>query len=327
MALEASASLETYATKPDCFRRSAGLIRTGCAELEAHEDARVRAALSMTLCEIATAENLSPPMECIPFQVDYDGQLWPKAADSPGKCVEALSRSAQYWSSYSGYLREVPQLCFAFRRWNDIDVAKELHRNSTLQSLALLQHLVDRERLFERGLNDSVAFSEQIQKVFAELQMSSAALSVASNSISEQLRVSIEEMSRAFLDSILQTRHDAASARFDDLAKIEFRLENALHDVGVRSTGPARHGLIACQALCGDLLVYSRSPRNTFPQYGSCVYVHGVEDARCQWAVGKLKPLIPYPQVLYFCRDELNASCSNMRMTLTCYNKWVRLAV
>jgi hypothetical protein len=49
--------------------------------------------------------------------------------------VSALSRSAQFWSSYSGYLREIrepdhfyvmllmlpsAQLCFAFRRWMEI---------------------------------------------------------------------------------------------------------------------------------------------------------------------------------------------------------------
>lgn len=46
------------------------------------------AALSMTLCEIATAEHQSPPMECIPFQVGHDGQPPRYVGDSPGKCVE-----------------------------------------------------------------------------------------------------------------------------------------------------------------------------------------------------------------------------------------------
>ncbi|KAH9856462.1 hypothetical protein C2E23DRAFT_807758 [Lenzites betulinus] len=247
MVLEGSESLEKYATRPDCFRRAAGLIRTGCAELETHEEERVRAALSMTLCELATAEHLSPPMECIPFQVGSDGQTWPYTGDPPGKCVEALSRSAQYWSSYSGYLREVPQLCFAFRRWNDIDTAKDLHRNSTLQSLALLRHLTDREAAFERGFSDVAALSEKMQTLFAEMQMSSTALGVASDGISEQIRHSLNEMSRAFIDTMVQTRYDAAEVRSHELTKIETRVENALQDLALATStfAPVLHDMLS----------------------------------------------------------------------------------
>ncbi|KAI0711332.1 hypothetical protein C8Q76DRAFT_54822 [Earliella scabrosa] len=116
--LEGSRSLEAYSRKPDCFRRVSSSISARCGDLETNEVERVKAALAMTLCEIATAEHHSPPLECTPFQPGMDFDYIPD--ESPGKCVSALSRSAQYWSSYSGYLREVPQLCFAFRRWNDI---------------------------------------------------------------------------------------------------------------------------------------------------------------------------------------------------------------
>ena len=66
----------------------------------------------------------------------------------------------------------IAQLCFAFRRWNDIgkmlaccpcahvahsgteDIAKELHRNTTEQGLTLLQYLTGREKLSEHILPD-----------------------------------------------------------------------------------------------------------------------------------------------------------------------------
>ena len=32
----------------------------------------------------------------------------------------ALSRSTRHWSSYAGYLREIPQMCFTLQRWKDI---------------------------------------------------------------------------------------------------------------------------------------------------------------------------------------------------------------
>lgn len=40
------------------------------------------------------------------------------------------------------------------------DLAKDLHHNSTLQSLAVLRYLADREATFERTLNSSNAVVE-----------------------------------------------------------------------------------------------------------------------------------------------------------------------
>lgn len=101
----------------------------------------------------------------------------------------ALSRSAQYWSSYSGYLREIrkhfchemsheplirifviitAQLCYAFRRWNDIgtakimriqteleyspDTARSLYKNATTESLDSLKLLNLREEMSQENL-------------------------------------------------------------------------------------------------------------------------------------------------------------------------------
>ncbi|KDQ60278.1 hypothetical protein JAAARDRAFT_126349, partial [Jaapia argillacea MUCL 33604] len=137
-------ALDEYSRKPDCFKRAAGSLRLRCSELDMHEDERIKAALSLTLCEIATARHHSAPMECATFSHDSS---WFDAGDgSHHDCVEALSRSAQFWSSYSGYLREVPQLCHAFRRWNDIDTAKDIYRNATLEKLALIRLMAQREK-------------------------------------------------------------------------------------------------------------------------------------------------------------------------------------
>ncbi|KAI8986754.1 hypothetical protein BD414DRAFT_42050 [Trametes punicea] len=192
--LESSESLRKYSARPDCFRRVAATIRAACAELESHEDERVRAALSLTLCEIATAEHLSPPMECAAFQPAFEGQPPHRDRGLSGRCVEALSRSAQYWSSYSGYLREVPQLCFAFRRWNDIDTAKELHLNSTRQSLTLLRYLADRENIFEQSLNRSGMLLEEMHALLGRLHSSSSDLNRVSDNLDDQLRSVLTEV-------------------------------------------------------------------------------------------------------------------------------------
>ncbi|KAG0697906.1 hypothetical protein DFH29DRAFT_1003330 [Suillus ampliporus] len=102
-------------------------------------------AIRLTLCELATARHHTPPLECSPFT---SGVGSPIPHHAVGDCVDALSRSAQFWSSYSGYLREIPQLCFAFRRWMEIDTAKDIYRNITLEKLALIRFILEQQRGF-----------------------------------------------------------------------------------------------------------------------------------------------------------------------------------
>ncbi|KAF7289974.1 RING finger protein [Mycena indigotica] len=96
--------LNSYSKRPDCFRRVASQIRSTCEVLETQEAERITVAISLTLCELATATHHSLPLECAPFSSESG---IPASDDTHhGDCVDALSRSAQFWSSYSGYLRE-----------------------------------------------------------------------------------------------------------------------------------------------------------------------------------------------------------------------------
>ncbi|KAI6132524.1 hypothetical protein EDD16DRAFT_1851803 [Pisolithus croceorrhizus] len=152
--------LGSYHRKADCFQDAMSRVKTRCEESHMDEQERIQgtvfpsfqvlssmhriqAAISMTLCELATARHYAPPMECAAFS---KGQQSPSSGHAQAACVEALSRSAQFWSSYSGYLRELPQLCFAFRRWLDVDIAKDVYRNITAEKLALLKFLNEREK-------------------------------------------------------------------------------------------------------------------------------------------------------------------------------------
>jgi hypothetical protein len=80
-------TLDTYSQRPDCFRNTVSAIRNRCGETDLSESERVGgkmnspspdtmmcsqgtllvAAISMTLCELATAKHHSPPLECFPF--------------------------------------------------------------------------------------------------------------------------------------------------------------------------------------------------------------------------------------------------------------------
>ncbi|KAF9566469.1 hypothetical protein CPC08DRAFT_628192 [Agrocybe pediades] len=142
-------ALHAYSRKPDCFKTAASSFRQKCSELDLDEESRVNVAISMTLCEIATAKHHSVPLECVSYSVDRAHDPAP-SPQVQGECVDALARSAQFWSSYSGYLREVPQLCHAFRRWNDIDLARDIYYNTSVEKMAFIKLVAQKEKNSEK---------------------------------------------------------------------------------------------------------------------------------------------------------------------------------
>ncbi|KAL0958347.1 hypothetical protein HGRIS_000492 [Hohenbuehelia grisea] len=157
------------------------------------EEQRVRAAISMTLCELATAKHHAPPLECLAFSVEAPRFTDVDRSESQGVCVDALSRSAQFWSSYSGYLREIPQLCYAYRRWNDIDTAKNLYRNATIGSHEFLRLLLLREEKlhaalsgFEIPIKDIIGLRYDMAELASKMERSSKqSVSVVQDAIRE----------------------------------------------------------------------------------------------------------------------------------------------
>lgn len=164
-----STSLLSAETRPDCFRTVAAEIKSSCGRhLDSDPDGKVRgrytstdlqstpthaialssAAIELTKCELATAR-LKTPLECETVHFGQDGQhshhTDSERSQLTTTCVEALSRSTQFWATYSGYMRELPQLCFAFARLADQDVAKQIYHNITQEKRGLLnilkQHL------------------------------------------------------------------------------------------------------------------------------------------------------------------------------------------
>ncbi|KAF5369070.1 hypothetical protein D9758_002978 [Tetrapyrgos nigripes] len=164
--------IDDFSRRSDCFRKAAAIIRMQCSELDMSEAERVRAAISMTLCELATAKYHSPPMECFPFSLDHPPQDpdTPKSSnyhEAQGECVSALSRSAQFWSSYSGYLREIrttpspycPPVPVSFVPQPSslieacIDLAKDIYLNITQEQASLVHLLLEKEQIQIGQLN------------------------------------------------------------------------------------------------------------------------------------------------------------------------------
>ncbi|KDQ22249.1 hypothetical protein PLEOSDRAFT_1109370 [Pleurotus ostreatus PC15] len=219
------------AGKSDCFRRATGLIRASCSQLDMLEDERVKAAIMMTLCELSTARHHSLPMECSAFAPTQDlGRFTGKHREqSQGSCVDALSRSAQSWSSYSGYLRDVPQLCSTFSKWNDIDLAREIYRNATLLKIKLIRSLNTREeklqsymRLWDENLKEMrnlQAYGEDmLRKVTANSHESIETLKGSYDASLSSIMITAgdaqQRMEAAFTNAI-----DRLTPIFDDMSK------------------------------------------------------------------------------------------------------------
>ncbi|KAJ7669043.1 hypothetical protein B0H17DRAFT_1087224 [Mycena rosella] len=216
------AAFEEYSRRPDCFRRVAGKIRVRCGDLEMNENERVKAAISMTLCELATATHHSIPLECASFTVDSDVS----STQIQGACVDAFSRSAQFWSSYSGYLREVPQLCFAFRRWNDIDTAKDIYKNSTIETMNLIQLLLAREKQDLAGKKRWDAHLSELEEVATRLKTMSNLIDVVISAASPRFENELSTIVDAFKDRLadVQTNARAEHSQVIDQISSEFQL-------------------------------------------------------------------------------------------------------
>ncbi|KAG2003398.1 hypothetical protein CC2G_004002 [Coprinopsis cinerea AmutBmut pab1-1] len=169
-----------FSKSPDCFERAGTAIRFQCGRLD--EPQRVAAAIAMTLCEIGTARHYSIPMECGPFTPDMLKVQRPDATIQ-GACVDALSRSTQLWSSYSGYMREIPQVCAAYHRLREIDIAREIYRNVTREKVALLRLLLSHE---QRAENANVEWSKKHQ-VLEDIVLSFHRSSEALQSLPQEL--------------------------------------------------------------------------------------------------------------------------------------------
>ncbi|KAF8621225.1 hypothetical protein AX15_007941 [Amanita polypyramis BW_CC] len=148
----------------------------------------------MTLCELATANYHTPPLECASFSLDSQIAGMFMVHSSQRDCVEALSRSAQFWSSYSGYLREIPQLCYVFGRWTDVDLARDVYRNATVEKISFLQHISEREKMLQATMSTWDARLSELQHVALNMGVLSQDLSLLSDSVGTRVQGTLIEI-------------------------------------------------------------------------------------------------------------------------------------
>ncbi|CCJ31104.1 unnamed protein product [Pneumocystis jirovecii] len=121
-------TLHLLSRKPSCFRFSVSSLISTCEKLDSdlHEDEKLAFAVRLTLCELDTA-HVEVPETC--RQKNFQ------------KCVKELETRPQWWTSYSGYFRDVTRMCFAARTEVEKDQLLALHRNLTYAQMGLLRNL------------------------------------------------------------------------------------------------------------------------------------------------------------------------------------------
>ncbi|KAI7868288.1 hypothetical protein BDF14DRAFT_1795060 [Spinellus fusiger] len=108
------------AKESDCFKRAAMTLTEGCQVLSVSESTKIKYTLMLTLCELSTA-SMKAPRECRDIDSCTDKQAQ--------QCVMKLATSPQTWTSYSGYFRDVEQMCFAIRYPIEKDLLEKLRRD------------------------------------------------------------------------------------------------------------------------------------------------------------------------------------------------------
>ncbi|KAI9285576.1 hypothetical protein BC943DRAFT_360259 [Umbelopsis sp. AD052] len=89
------AALERLQTRGDCFQVATAALKQGCTAMDALSISKIQYAVALTKCELDTASQSLPP-ECT-STISEQSLL---------HCVRSLAQVPQWWTSYSGYLRQ-----------------------------------------------------------------------------------------------------------------------------------------------------------------------------------------------------------------------------
>ncbi|KAI9303902.1 hypothetical protein BJ944DRAFT_241031 [Cunninghamella echinulata] len=89
---------ELQLKEKDCFKKAILELENGCEQVLNDEQIQTQYALSLTLCELSTAQ-LPIPMDC----------YWKKSIPSLSSCINKLSMVPQTWTTYSELLQHIKE--------------------------------------------------------------------------------------------------------------------------------------------------------------------------------------------------------------------------
>eukprot|EP00835_Amoeboradix_gromovi_P001583 NODE_75_length_23373_cov_0.434261.p4 type:complete len:513 gc:universal NODE_75_length_23373_cov_0.434261:11228-9690(-) len=145
--------LDQYSGREDCFKSAALKLSKKCL-VELKYEEKIGFAIELTLCELKTA-SLDPPLECIQLNQD--------------KCVNALSRMPQWWTSFSGYIKETVLMCYSVRYMIEKEELTDIYRNITYLQLFNYNVLKKHSDEFKKLKDMTDDYSSNIKSLLTEL--------------------------------------------------------------------------------------------------------------------------------------------------------------
>ncbi|XAO24566.1 hypothetical protein I312_103370 [Cryptococcus bacillisporus CA1280] len=209
-------SLHRSVTRSECHSQITAHLPLSCGREDdggkVSESNRRAIAISFTLCSMQSA--LQPlPNECLPWwQLSEPPvrkpsriiSVWhptsPGENDHQALCLGAIHRSPQDWNSYNTFLSDAAQLCHVLRGQQEIAQARELYTNATMEKIALLKHLKDKD---QDRLQRETKLEEYIEHQYTELQATSRELRTAYHKM--QLVIDRYEFLSTSLDQSIQS--------------------------------------------------------------------------------------------------------------------------
>ncbi|KZV76600.1 hypothetical protein PENSPDRAFT_385850 [Peniophora sp. CONT] len=234
------ALLDKYSYRSGCF----GLAVSRCDKHVLNEKAQQRAAVSMAICEIQSASDNIVPAECASFASEHVHE-----GVSHNECLNALARTDRYWTSYSGYHREITQLCDAYRRSHITELSLDMLQFAMRQQEAALKHANASNAAWrEEQLNLMANLSAAQLQALANTQASAQASTAVVQQRAE------DEIARA----VAIHEHRLADAAQSVIAQVVARLsglpDELLSEVAVRLGPEVLSPLFARTEVLGDRL-------------------------------------------------------------------------
>ncbi|EMR08223.1 hypothetical protein PNEG_03392 [Pneumocystis murina B123] len=221
-------TLSLLARKPSCFRSAASSLISLCKELDSdlHEAEKSAFAVKLTLCELGTA-HAEVPAAC--------------HQESLEKCVKELETRPQWWTSYSGYFRDVTRMCYVARTEVEKDQLLALHRNLTYAQMTMLRNLRREMDDIDLRMYDKYKFEHMWQDFQEDMERN---MLIMRNEIKE-MEKKMNFLLSMFTDSINVSIEDVNKKLYrvtTDLDKVVEKVEEAgshlekeIKDIGLSS--------------------------------------------------------------------------------------------
>lgn len=266
-----------------CFYEAAkSLEQTHCGNIEQNDDTKILYAIRLTKCE--TERGLRMPSECLDLDIhpgfeSSNGEL--AHVSSPvlvSKCVEALARVPQLWTSYSGYYRDITLMCYAVRHDLDRDRLEDLFRNMTLTQLFHTRLLHKQNQQFLKWRHDEFEKLHDLEVKQAAIIEKSGVIEATAKSIHDTttgMVITLQDSKR--LVNALAEKQEMVQGVLNQVADTTTSVKSDISDMSVMAKQgfDMVHGKIAdVDERASVILMRQRESQEWLERHQVCFYIY-----------------------------------------------------